>query len=238
MSTVNEKMTAIADQIRTLIGTTGAMGLDAMATNLTTANSAVASAKTAITDKGVSVPDGAGVDDLAALIASIICPDVSKVTAAAGNVLAGKVFVDANGNAVTGTMTNRGAVSASVAAGGTYTIPAGYHNGSGKVTSAASSGYKTTSGTFTPTGTEPSSYSITHGLGKVPVFAVAFLRANWSLNGITVGSYIVLSSEGGTYTEGGTSLGGTSGSLTTMSSTAVTFRGELAPQAYYYYIVG
>lgn len=68
---VDSKMKAIADQIRTLIGSTGTMGLDAMATNLTAANSAVASAKTAIANKGVSVPSGAGVTDLAALIESI-----------------------------------------------------------------------------------------------------------------------------------------------------------------------
>ena len=40
MSTVNSKMTAIADEIRTLTNTTEAMGLDAMATNIETANTA------------------------------------------------------------------------------------------------------------------------------------------------------------------------------------------------------
>ena len=37
------------------------------------------------------------------------------------------------GSTVTGTMTNRGAVTNELNAGGSYTIPAGYHNGSGKV---------------------------------------------------------------------------------------------------------
>lgn len=40
---VNEKMTAIADEIRELSGTSEAMGLDAMATNLDDANTAVVS---------------------------------------------------------------------------------------------------------------------------------------------------------------------------------------------------
>jgi hypothetical protein len=40
MSTVNSKMTAIADEIRTLTNTTEPMGLDAMATNIETANTA------------------------------------------------------------------------------------------------------------------------------------------------------------------------------------------------------
>lgn len=38
---VNTKMTAIADEIRTLSGTTGTMGLDAMATNVNSANTKV-----------------------------------------------------------------------------------------------------------------------------------------------------------------------------------------------------
>lgn len=52
----------------------------------------------------------------------------------AADLLSGKQLIDGDGNVVTGTMTNRGAVSQSLNAGGSYTIPAGYHNGSGKVT--------------------------------------------------------------------------------------------------------
>lgn len=54
--------------------------------------------------------------------------------AAAGNVLAGKIFSNDDDTGITGTMSNRGAVSQTLNAGGSYTIPAGYHNGSGKVT--------------------------------------------------------------------------------------------------------
>lgn len=51
-----------------------------------------------------------------------------------GDVLSGKTYMNALG-ASTGTMPNRGAVSPSgLNCGGSYTIPAGYHNGSGKVT--------------------------------------------------------------------------------------------------------
>ena len=60
--------------------------------------------------------------------------DTSVVTAGAGDVLSGKVIVNSAGSSVTGTMANNGAVSQSLNAGGSYTIPAGYHNGSGKVT--------------------------------------------------------------------------------------------------------
>lgn len=61
--------------------------------------------------------------------------DVSSVTAAAGDVLTGKVIVLADGTVKAGTMPDNGAVSKTLdATTVTYTIPAGYHNGSGKVT--------------------------------------------------------------------------------------------------------
>ena len=60
--------------------------------------------------------------------------DVSSVTAQASQVLAAKIFVNSAGNVVTGTMTNNGAVNQTISvASPSYTIPSGYHNGSGKV---------------------------------------------------------------------------------------------------------
>lgn len=54
-------------------------------------------------------------------------------TATAAQILSGKTaYVD--GVKVTGSMTNNGAKTASLAAGASYTIPAGYHDGTGKVT--------------------------------------------------------------------------------------------------------
>lgn len=62
--------------------------------------------------------------------------DVSGVTAAAGDVLANKVFVDSTGAEKAGTMPDNGTVSASIDGLTTtsYTIPAGKHSGTGKVT--------------------------------------------------------------------------------------------------------
>lgn len=57
----------------------------------------------------------------------------TEATSGAGDILSGKTAW-ANGTKLTGNMTNRGAVTGSVNCGNTYTIPAGYHNGSGKVT--------------------------------------------------------------------------------------------------------
>lgn len=60
--------------------------------------------------------------------------DVSPVTAGAGDVLANKVIVNADGETVAGTMANNGAVSKTLdTATKSYTVPAGYHNGTGKV---------------------------------------------------------------------------------------------------------
>lgn len=60
--------------------------------------------------------------------------DVSSTTAAAADVLTGKVYVLANGTVTTGTMPNNGAVSKTLDATTiSYTIPKGYHSGTGTV---------------------------------------------------------------------------------------------------------
>ena len=66
-------------------------------------------------------------------------PDLSGITAAAEDILAGKKSVDATGAEITGTMTNRGAWSSTKTSNGSVTIPEGYHNGSGEVTVNVSS---------------------------------------------------------------------------------------------------
>lgn len=61
--------------------------------------------------------------------------DTSTVTAGAADVLANKVIVNAAGESVAGKMPNNGAVDKAIdgLTETSYTIPAGYHNGSGKV---------------------------------------------------------------------------------------------------------
>lgn len=58
--------------------------------------------------------------------------------ATAADVLTGKTFSGAVGSGVTGTMPNNGAVSGTATPSQPYTIPAGYHNGSGTVTASGS----------------------------------------------------------------------------------------------------
>lgn len=81
--------------------------------------------------------------------------NVSSVTATAGDVLSPKVIVDATGAAITGTMPNNGAVSQTLSTSTTsYTVPAGYHNGSGTVsivTETKTATPSTSSQTVTPT---------------------------------------------------------------------------------------
>lgn len=57
----------------------------------------------------------------------------TDATGTEAEMLVGKTFY-AGGNKKTGTMPNRGAANATLNAGGSYTIPEGYHNGTGKVT--------------------------------------------------------------------------------------------------------
>ena len=71
---------------------------------------------------------------------------LSQTNATADKILSGyKAY--SGGNLLTGTMANRGAVNSSLNCGGSYTIPAGYHNGSGKIT--ANSLASQTTGTAT-----------------------------------------------------------------------------------------
>lgn len=59
--------------------------------------------------------------------------DTSDDTAAVGEILAGKT-AHARGALLTGTMTNNGAVTGTISTkAGQYTVPQGYHDGSGKV---------------------------------------------------------------------------------------------------------
>lgn len=60
--------------------------------------------------------------------------DVSSVNAVAGDVLTGKIYVTADGTVTTGIMPNNGAVNKTLDVTTiSYTIPKGYHSGTGKV---------------------------------------------------------------------------------------------------------
>ena len=96
--------------------------------------------------------------------------DVSATTATATDVLATKVFIAADGTTTTGTMYNNGAVSKTLDAttgNQSYTIPAGYHNGNGKVTVVLEE--KTATPTTTTQNITPTAGKV---LSKVTVSAI------------------------------------------------------------------
>lgn len=88
--------------------------------------------KTVTENGGVTIPEG--YHHAGELTVDVFSPDLSVVTATAANVLTGSSFVNSSGAKVDGTMKNNGAVSKTLTTNTSYTIPAGYHNGSGKVT--------------------------------------------------------------------------------------------------------
>lgn len=93
---VNTKMTAIADKVRTLLGVSGKMGLDAMAANLQTACTEVSNAYTAISEKGGTLPGSLNIVNLPTAIDSISGLNFEVVggTSAPANPVANTIWVN------------------------------------------------------------------------------------------------------------------------------------------------
>ena len=151
--------------------------------------------------------------------------DVSSVTATASDVLATKVFVEADGTVSVGTMQNLGAVSQTLTTSATsYTIPAGYHNGSGTVSIV------TETKTATPT---KSTQTISPSTGKVlSSVTVNAIPADYQdVTGVTATAGDVLA--GASFVD---STGATvEGTIETNTSSDLTISGGTvtAPAGYY-----
>lgn len=148
--------------------------------------------------------------------------DVTAVTANSAQVLEGAVYVDADGEVVEGTMTNNGAVSQTLSASTTsYTVPAGYHDGKGKVS------ITTETKSATPT---KSAQTISPTTGKVlaSVSVAAIPAAYQDVTGVTAvaadvldGKYIVDAT--GKKLEGSMpNNGATGGSIDGLTATSLT----------------
>ena len=150
--------------------------LDAINTEITAIKKSVSDGKSAvasaITAQGVNTATDTDFSTMASNITTLSANryqagvNATKVgTAVAANVLTGKTFTNASSVGVTGTMTDNGAVSKTFTPSTSiqsYTVPTGYHNGSGTVVCNAIS---TETKTFKPT-TNSTSHSVTPTSGK------------------------------------------------------------------------
>lgn len=147
--------------------------------------------------------------------------DLTGDTVAADKLLSGVTAHGADGEAVTGSMSDNGAVSGTISTkAGSYTIPEGYHNGSGKVqissteqakiiaanirsgikllgvTGTLAEGAKIEMGTFTGN-SATTSKSIAHSLGTTPNLLILWRESHISAyTGLAVsyGCYTTLDS--------------------------------------------
>ncbi len=87
----------------------------------------------------ITIPEGYYMQTTLSKDLSVMLPDLSNA-ADASNILNGYQAYTNSGMLLTGTMPNIGAVSETIAAGDTYIIPAGYHNGTGTITAADGGG--------------------------------------------------------------------------------------------------
>lgn len=142
--------------------------------------------------------------------------DTSDATAVAAEILNSKTAYK-NGEKITGTMPNRGAVAGSISTvAGEYTVPQGYHDGSGKVAIAAteqaklvatniregvtilgvegtmsgSEGIKATAASVTPYTTAqtitPADLGDYNSITQINVAAIAYTEADNAAGGVTV----------------------------------------------------
>lgn len=115
--------------------------------------------------------------------------DVSSVNATASDVLTGKTIVDATGKITAGTMVNNGNISKTLdASTKKYTIPKGYHGGSGAVSIITET--KTATPTKSPQTINPTSGKVLESVivGAIPDEYIATSDANATAQQILTGA--------------------------------------------------
>lgn len=136
--------------------------------------------------------------------------------------------LDVLATAITG-IENNGAVSATVQEGDTYTIPKGYHNGSGTVSGIAGGGnYNLQSKTITPTKTQQNLTPDNgyYGMDSVTVEAIPTnfqdVSATTATSSDVLSGKVFIDAEGKTQTGAITNNGALSASIDGLTQTSVT----------------
>lgn len=140
MATVNSKMTALADEVRALSGTTTSKSIDAMTTDVNAANTEITEQTDLIAQIVTALEGKAG--------GGVELPSLSN-PAGAADILNGKEAIDKDGNKITGTIATKTS-SNLTASGATVTAPAGYYASNATKTIASGSA-KTPATTITKT---------------------------------------------------------------------------------------
>ena len=171
-------------------------------------------ADTVVSDKLLSGYKAHGADGEVITGTCTFDANTQDATATAAEILSGKTAYN-KGNKITGTMANNGAVNGTISTkAGTYTVPIGYHDGSGKVgissteqakiiasnirqgitilgvtgTMSSTEGLKAQSKTVTPTasGFDVAPDSGYNSLASVTVAPIPYVESDNSAGGITV----------------------------------------------------
>lgn len=139
--------------------------------------------KTASLNPGGSYTIQAGYHNGSGKISVNSLSSQTSATANAGRILSGRTAW-VGGSKLTGTMTNRGAVSKALGANGSYTIPAGWHNGSGKVTQnlTKQAAVNVTPGTANKTACAANRWTT----GNIVIVGSSNLKAANIKNGVTI----------------------------------------------------
>lgn len=127
---INSKMTALADEIRELSGTTTPKNLEAMTSDIDAANTEIAEQAELLSQIATAL------EGKASNSGGVVLPTLSN-PASASDILSGKEAINGSGNKITGTIATKTS-SNLTASGATVTVPTGYYasNASKSVTTA------------------------------------------------------------------------------------------------------